>query len=198
MIKRFTDIAGSLTGLILLSPILLMITLLVRIYNGKPVIFSQMRPGYKGEPFMFYKFRTMSNERDENGDLLPDEKRLTGFGSFLRKLSLDELPSLFNVLNGDMSLVGPRPLLMDYLPLYSDFQMLRHEVKPGITGWAQINGRNNLEWEDKFEMDVWYVQNQSLWLDLKILILTIYKVIKREGISAEGEATMTAFKGNDH
>lgn len=196
MLKRIFDFISSFLGIILLSPLLMIMSLIVLIKHGSPIIFNQTRPGKEGEPFRFYKFRTMTNETDEEGHLLPDKDRLTSFGSFLRKTSLDELPSLFNVIKGDMSLVGPRPLLMQYLPLYNDFQNRRHEVKPGITGWAQINGRNALSWPKKFELDVWYVDNQSFWLDLKILFLTIYKVFKREGISAEGEATIKPFRGN--
>lgn len=196
MLKRLFDIVASFTGLLILSPILFVLVLVVKLKHGSPIFFKQTRPGKGGEPFRFYKFRTMTNEMDEEGNLLPDADRLINFGSFLRKTSLDELPSLFNVIKGDMSLVGPRPLLMQYLPLYNEFQNRRHEVKPGITGWAQINGRNALSWPKKFELDVWYVDNQSFWLDLKILFLTVYKVFKREGISAEGEATMKPFRGN--
>lgn len=197
MLKRIFDIIASFIGLLILSPVLFLLAIMVRIKHGSPILFKQTRPGKDGKPFTFYKFRTMSNEADEDGNLLPDEERLTAFGTFLRKTSLDELPSLFNVLKGDMSLVGPRPLLMQYLPLYNNFQKRRHEVKPGITGWAQINGRNALSWPKKFELDVWYVDNQSFWLDLKILFITVYKVFKREGISAEGEATVEYFKGNE-
>lgn len=197
MLKRIFDIIASLIGLLILSPVLFLLAIFVKIKYGSPILFKQTRPGKDGKPFTFYKFRTMTNEMDENGNLLPDKDRLTGFGSFLRNTSLDELPSLFNVLKGDMSLVGPRPLLMQYLSLYNDFQQRRHEVKPGITGWAQVNGRNTLSWPKKFELDVWYVDNRSFWLDLKILFLTIYKVFKREGISAEGEATVEYFKGNE-
>lgn len=196
MVKRVFDFVAVFFGLILLIPALLLITILVFLKHGSPIIFKQSRPGKGGKPFTFYKFRTMSNLTDENGNLLPDKDRLTKFGIFLRKSSLDELPSLFNILKGDMSLVGPRPLLMQYLPLYNEFQKRRHEVKPGITGWAQINGRNAISWPKKFELDVWYVDNQSFWLDLKILFITIYKVFKREGISAEGEVTMSPFTGN--
>lgn len=191
------DIIASFIGLLILSPVLLLLAIMVRIKHGSPILFKQTRPGKDEKPFTFYKFRTMSNKSDEEGNLLPDQDRLTKFGSFLRKTSLDELPSLFNVLKGNMSFVGPRPLLMHYLPLYNDFQKRRHEVKPGITGWAQVNGRNAISWQKKFELDVWYVDNQSFWLDLKILFLTIYKVFKREGISAEGEATVEYFKGNE-
>ena len=196
MLKRVFDIVTSLIGLLILSPMLFLLAILVRIKHGSPMLFRQTRPGKGSRPFIFYKFRTMTDDTDEKGKLLPDKDRLTSFGSFLRRTSLDELPSLINVLKGDMSLVGPRPLLMQYLPLYNDFQKRRHEVKPGITGWAQVNGRNALSWPKKFELDVWYVDNQSFWLDLKILFLTIYKVFKREGISAEGEATMKPFTGN--
>lgn len=196
MLKRLFDIVASLFGLLILSPFLILLVVIVKIKHGSPILFKQIRPGKDRKPFTFYKFRTMTNETDEEGNLLPDKDRLKSFGSFLRKTSLDELPSLFNVLRGDMSLVGPRPLLMQYLPLYNKFQKRRHEVKPGITGWAQINGRNALSWQKKFELDVWYVNNQSFWLDLKIFFLTFYKVFKREGISAEGEATMKPFTGN--
>lgn len=193
--KRFIDIIFASIGLVLLSPLLVFIAIAIRINLGKPILFKQVRPGLKGKPFEMYKFRTMTNERDEHGNLLPDESRLTKLGKFLRSTSIDELPELFNVLKGDMSLVGPRPLLMKYLDRYTDEQARRHEVKPGITGLAQINGRNALSWEEKFELDVWYVDNWSLWLDFKILFLTIGKVFKREGISAEGEATMPEFMG---
>jgi sugar transferase EpsL len=182
--------------IILFVPILLLLFPLLSILVGFPVLFKQPRPGKNGIPFTIYKFRTMTDEKDEFGNLLPDIKRLTRFGSFLRRTSLDELPELFNVLKGEMSLVGPRPLLIDYLPLYSPEQARRHEVKPGITGWAQINGRNSLSWQEKFEMDVWYVDHVSFWLDIKILFLTIWKVLKREGISQEGYATAEKFKGN--
>ena len=182
--------------IILFVPILLLLFPLLSILLGFPVLFKQSRPGKNGIPFTIYKFRTMTDEKDEFGNLLPDVKRLTRFGSFLRRTSLDELPELFNVLKGEMSLVGPRPLLIDYLPLYSPEQARRHEIKPGITGWAQINGRNSLSWQEKFEMDVWYVDHVSFWLDIKILFLTIWKVLKREGISQEGYATAEKFKGN--
>ena len=187
---------AALIIVILLSPLIILFGLLVLFSMGRPIIFTQQRPGLNGKRFTIYKFRTMSDERDAGGNLLPDEKRLTRFGKFLRKTSLDELPELFNVLKGDMSLVGPRPLLMEYLPLYSKEQMRRHEVKPGITGWAQVNGRNTLSWEDKFKMDVWYVDNISFRLDAKILFLTIWKVLKSEGINQEGRATVEFFKGN--
>ncbi len=196
VIKRLIDIFVSLFLLIILSPLLIIISLIIFITMGPPVIFKQERPGFKGKPFTIYKFRTMTNEKDEYGNLLPDEKRLTKIGKFLRSTSLDELPELFNVLKGDMSLVGPRPLLMEYLNYYTEEQMRRHDVKPGITGWAQVNGRNSLSWEEKFKLDVWYVDNWSLWLDFKILFLTLIKVLKREGISAEGYATMPKFTGS--
>ncbi len=191
--KRLFDLLLTLVAAILFSPILLITTLLVRQKLGSPILFSQQRPGLDGKPFRMYKFRTMTDERDANGDLLPDAQRLTQFGCFLRSTSLDELPAFWNVFKGDMSLVGPRPLLMEYLPLYSPEQACRHNVRPGITGWAQVNGRNAISWEEKFKLDVWYVDNQSFWLDLKILFLTLRKVFVREGISAEGEATMPKF-----
>ncbi|MBE0448808.1 MAG: sugar transferase, partial [Actinobacteria bacterium] len=189
-IKRWIDILASLVLLILLSPFLLLIILLAHLAMGRPILFRQIRPGLYGKPFVIYKFRTMHDLRDENGNPLPDEERLNPFGRFLRSTSLDELPELFNVLKGEMSLVGPRPLVMEYLDRYTPEQNKRHEVKPGITGWAQINGRNAISWEDKFKLDVWYVDNWSAWLDIKILWLTLVKVLKREGISAEGHATM--------
>ena len=195
--KRLLDIAGAILGLGLLGLPMLIVAFLVRIKLGSPVIFRQIRPGLHGKPFVLYKFRTMTDARDEDGNLLPDELRLTPFGKFLRSTSLDELPELFNVLKGDMSLVGPRPLLMQYLERYTPEQARRHEVKPGITGWAQINGRNALSWEEKFEMDVWYVDNWSIWLDLKILLLTLIKVLKREGIHADGHVTMPEFFGSN-
>ncbi|KGD63478.1 sugar transferase [Alcanivorax nanhaiticus] len=194
--KRLVDICGSVLGLLLLAPVILLLVLLVRIKHGAPVCFRQVRPGKDGAPFEMVKFRTMTDERDANGELLPDAQRLTGIGQFLRSTSLDELPELWNVLVGDMSLVGPRPLLMEYLPLYSTHQARRHEVRPGITGWAQINGRNALSWDEKFDLDVWYVENRTLWLDIKILFLTVWKVLKRDGISQKGEATMTKFTGS--
>ena len=197
MIKRIFDIAISFIALLLLSPVFLLIFLLVIITMGFPVWFTQQRPGLKEKPFILYKFRTMNNKHDHKGNLLPDEGRLTAFGRFLRSTSLDELPELFNVLKGDMSLVGPRPLLMQYLSRYSPEQARRHEVKPGITGWAQVNGRNAVSWEERFTMDVWYVDHVSLWLDVKILFLTLVKVFKREGISQEGVATREEFLGNE-
>jgi lipopolysaccharide/colanic/teichoic acid biosynthesis glycosyltransferase len=187
---------GAGLGLIVLSPFLLLIILAIRIKMGRPVLFRQMRPGLCGKPFYMYKFRTMTNEKNADGELLPDEMRLTKLGRFLRSTSLDELPELFNVLRGDMSLVGPRPLLMQYLDHYTPEQARRHEVKPGITGWAQVNGRNAISWEEKFALDVWYVDNWSLWLDIRIIAITIGKVFRREGISARGEATMPEFRGS--
>ena len=194
--KRWMDIAGALCGLLVLGPVILLLAALVRVKLGSPVLFRQVRPGMDGRAFQMAKFRTMTDARDANGDLLPDADRLTGFGQFLRSSSLDELPELWNVLKGEMSLVGPRPLLMEYLPLYSERQARRHEVRPGITGWAQINGRNALSWDEKFELDVWYAENRSLWLDIKILFLTVWKVVKRDGISQEGEVTMSKFTGS--
>lgn len=195
MLKRTVDLAFSSLGLLFISPLLLGLALLVRIKLGAPVLFCQQRPGLFGKPFKMYKFRTMTDARDAEGNLLPDWQRLTAFGKFLRSSSLDELPELFNVLKGEMSLVGPRPLLMEYLPLYSPEQARRHEVKPGITGWAQVNGRNAISWEEKFKLDVWYVDNRSFWLDLKILWLTVRKVFAREGIAQEGQATAEKFMG---
>jgi len=195
-IKRVVDIVGASVGIILFAPVMLVFALLVLLTMGRPVLFRQQRPGLRGKPFTLYKFRTMRDARTPSGELLPDEVRLTTFGKWLRSTSLDELPELFNVFKGEMSLVGPRPLLMEYLPRYSPEQARRHEVKPGITGWAQVNGRNALSWEEKFRMDVWYVDNWNLWLDMKILLLTIWKVLKREGINAEGCATMPVFTGN--
>jgi len=194
--KRLFDIIAAFLILLLASPIMIIIALLVRIKLGAPVIFKQKRPGFQGKPFVLYKFRTMTGEVDNEGLLLPDEVRITPFGKKLRKYSLDELPQLFNVLKGDLSLVGPRPLLMEYLPLYSPEQARRHEVKPGITGWAQVNGRNAITWEEKFKLDVWYVDNQSFWLDMKILWMTFMKVMRSEGINKDGHATMPEFKGN--
>ena len=197
-IKRCMDMVGSGLGLVIFSPILMVLAILIRIRMGRPVMFKQMRPGLHGKPFYMYKFRTMTNKKDEQGNLFSDEQRLTRLGRFLRSTSLDELPELFNVLKGDMSLVGPRPLLMQYLDRYTPEQARRHEVKPGITGWAQVNGRNAITWEERFALDVWYVDNWSLWLDMKILFITLVKVFKREGISAAGEATMTEFMGSNH
>lgn len=194
--KRTTDFIAALCLLILFSPILLIVAFFVSRKLGSPVLFSQVRPGLYEKPFRMIKFRTMTDARDTNGKLLPDSIRLTPFGKFLRSSSLDELPGLWNVLKGDMSLVGPRPLLMEYLPRYTPRQARRHAVRPGITGWAQVNGRNAISWNQKFKLDVWYVDNQSFWLDLKILLLTVKKVFVREGISAEGEATMPKFTGS--
>ncbi|MED0706418.1 sugar transferase [Aneurinibacillus aneurinilyticus] len=193
--KRSFDLVCSLSLLFITFPIIGVCALLVRRKLGTPVLFKQERPGLHGKPFHIYKFRTMTDERDGQGELLPDDVRLTRFGRLLRKLSLDELPQLFNVVKGDISLVGPRPLLMEYLPRYTPRQARRHEVKPGITGWAQVNGRNAISWEEKFELDVWYVENRSFWLDLKILWLTFFKVVRSEGVSKEGHATMTKFMG---
>jgi lipopolysaccharide/colanic/teichoic acid biosynthesis glycosyltransferase len=194
--KRLFDLLLSLGSLLVLAPFLLLLWVLVHRKLGSPVLFRQSRPGLYGRPFMMVKFRTMTDERGAGGELLPDAQRLTPFGCFLRATSLDELPELWNVLRGEMSLVGPRPLLMEYMPLYSPVQARRHEVRPGITGWAQVNGRNAVSWEDRFKLDVWYVDHRSIWLDLYILWLTVRKVIAREGISAQGEATMARFKGN--
>ena len=187
---------ATLLGLLLIWPVVLVLALMVRIKLGSPVFFRQQRPGMYGRPFMMYKFRTMTDERDAAGNLLPDADRLTPFGKFLRSSSLDELPELINVVKGDMSLVGPRPLLMEYLPLYSPEQGRRHEVRPGITGWAQVNGRNAISWDDKFKLDVWYIEHHTLWLDVKILWMTVSKVFKREGISQDGHVTMPFFTGS--
>ena len=197
IIKRTVDIIGSLLALILLSPLMCVLCVLVRTKLGSPVIFKQKRPGKNGKIFMLYKFRTMTDERDENGELLPDEIRLTKFGKLLRSLSLDELPEFINILKGEMSFVGPRPLLVQYLPLYNERQAMRHNVRPGLTGLAQVNGRNLLTWEEKFEWDVRYVENISPWLDIKILFRTVYNVLRREGISSETSATMEYFTGNE-
>jgi lipopolysaccharide/colanic/teichoic acid biosynthesis glycosyltransferase len=196
LIKRLFDFVFGIVALLLLVPLFILLAVLVRLSIGAPVLFTQERPGLHGKPFRMLKFRTMTNDRDSERKLLPDSARLTPFGRFLRSASLDELPELWNVLKGDMSLVGPRPLLMEYLPLYSPEQARRHEVRPGITGWAQVNGRNSISWEEKFALDVWYVDNRSLWLDLKIMRLTVKRVLQRHGISADGEATMPGFKGS--
>ena len=193
--KRILDLALAVPLLVLLLPALALVALLVRIKLGSPVLFRQQRPGLHGKPFTLFKFRTMTDARDVQGRLLPDAERLTRLGRFLRGTSLDELPELFNVLKGDMSLVGPRPLLMQYLDRYTPEQMRRHEVKPGITGWAQVNGRNAITWEQKFALDVWYVDHSSLWLDLKIIVLTAWKILTREGVSQPGQATMEEFMG---
>lgn len=195
MLKRFFDSVAAGVALLLLSPLFVLVAMLVRVNLGSPVLFRQLRPGLNGKPFRMVKFRTMRDAVDAHGHVLPDDQRLTSFGRFLRSASLDELPGLWNVLTGDMSLVGPRPLLMEYLPLYSPEQARRHEVRPGITGWAQVNGRNAISWEEKFKLDVWYVDNQSLWLDIRILFMTVKKVVVRDGISADGEATMSKFTG---
>lgn len=194
--KRLFDVVFSLLGLLILFPVILIVAWRVRKKLGSPVLFKQERPGLHGKSFHMIKFRTMRDAVDSNGRPLPDSERMTPFGRFLRSSSLDELPELWNVLKGDMSLVGPRPLLMQYLPLYSEEQRRRHEVKPGVTGWAQINGRNSLSWDEKFKLDVWYVDNHTLWLDIKILFLTIKKVLIKEGISQENNATMEAFTGS--
>lgn len=195
MMKRVMDLVTSLTLLTLFSPVMLFTAIVVRLKMGAPVLFKQQRPGKDGKPFYLYKFRTMANLEDKQGNLLSDQVRLTGTGKFLRKYSLDELPQLINVVKGDMSLVGPRPLLMEYLSLYTEEQMLRHNVRPGITGWAQVNGRNAIAWEEKFKLDTWYVRNQSMFLDFKILLFTVFKVVKKEGITQQGHVTIEKFKG---
>lgn len=197
MLKRTFDLMLATVAAILLAPVLAVVALLVRSRLGSPVLFRQIRPGLDGKPFEMVKFRTMTDARGPDGALLPDAVRLTPFGQFLRRASLDELPELWNVLRGEMSLVGPRPLLVQYLPLYSPAQARRHDVRPGVTGWAQVNGRNALSWDEKFAADVWYVDNRSLWLDLKILALTVLAVLGRKGISAAGEATMPPFTGSE-
>lgn len=194
-IKRFFDFVSALLALIVFSILLAVVAVLVKVKLGSPVIFKQERPGLNNKVFTLYKFRTMTDERDENGELLPDEVRLTKFGQFLRNTSIDELPELINILKGDMSVIGPRPLLVQYIPLYNKHQARRAEVKPGLSGWAQVNGRNSVTWEDKFDMDVYYVDNCSLALDLKILFMTVKNVIKREGISSDTSATMEPFTG---
>lgn len=195
MIKRVADVVIATIALVLLSPVLAVVAILVRFDVGSPVLFRQVRPGLHGEPFCMIKFRTMRDANDAVGNPLSDAERLTPFGQFLRTTSLDELPELWNVLKGDMSLVGPRPLLMEYLPRYSAEQFRRHEVRPGITGWAQVNGRNALTWPEKFALDVWYVDHHNLWLDSKVLLMTVLKVLTRRDISADGEATMSKFRG---
>jgi len=195
--KRIFDLVLTTLGLAILSPFLLILILLVWINHGKPVFFRQVRPGYMAQPFRIFKFRTMRDLYDSDGNLLPDAERLTRFGRFMRSFSLDEIPELFNVLLGDMSLVGPRPLLMSYLPRYSAEQMRRHNVIPGMTGWAQVNGRNALSWPKRLRMDVWYVDNWSFWLDIKILVMTVIKVLQREGISEPGQATVSEFMGTE-
>lgn len=195
--KPLLDIVLSFFAILILSPVLIIVGIMVFTKLGKPIIFTVERPGKNEKIFTLYKFRTMDNKRDDKGQLLIDKMRLTKFGRFLRNTSLDELPQLFNILKGDMSLVGPRPLLVDYLPRYTDFQRRRHEVTPGITGWAQVNGRNDISWTQKFELDVWYVDHISLKLDLKVLFLTLLRVIRRDGINKKGEATTVAFNGNN-
>jgi sugar transferase EpsL len=197
-IKRTIDLVGATAGSLLLAPVLGVLAVLVRLRLGSPVLFRQQRPGLHGRPFELLKFRTMTDARDVDGNLLPDEQRLTGFGKALRSTSLDELPELWNVLRGDMSLVGPRPLLMEYLPRYSPRQARRHEVRPGVTGWAQVNGRNAPDWEERLEMDVWYVENRTFLLDLRILFRTVLAVLRREGINREGHATAPKFGGSEH
>mgnify|MGYP001271131797 CR=1 FL=1 len=198
MLKRTFDVAAASAGLILLSPVMIGTALVIKRKMGGPVLFRQIRPGLHGEPFELYKFRTMTDGRDDSGVLLPDGARMTPSGERIRRWSLDELPQLINVVKGDLSLVGPRPLLMQYLPLYDAEQKRRHDVRPGITGWAQVNGRNNLSWPEKFALDVWYVDNRDFMLDMKILCMTVIKVFRREGISQAGESTMSAFTGNGH
>jgi sugar transferase EpsL len=194
--KRILDLVSASLGLLVLSPLILLIAILVAIFIGMPILFRQQRPGYKARPFYIYKFRTMTDTRDAEGNLLPDAARLTRFGQFLRSLSLDELPELYNILRGDMSLVGPRPLITEYLPLYSPEQMRRHDVVPGLTGWAQINGRNAIDWPTRFALDVWYVDHRSFWLDIQIIVKTVWKVIKRENVNQPGQATIEFFTGN--
>lgn len=196
--KRFFDFVVALSALLALSPVIILVAVLIRSKLGSPILFTQNRPGLNGRIFRMMKFRSMLDAKDKQGNLLPDNQRMTKLGAFLRSTSLDEFPGLFNVLKGDMSLVGPRPLLVQYLPLYSDEQARRHDVRPGITGWAQVNGRNAISWEDKFTLDVWYVDNQSFWLDIEILLLTVKKVFVREGISADGHVTIEPFKGSGH
>jgi sugar transferase EpsL len=195
--KRLFDIIAALIGLSILSPFILLTAILVRIFLGTPILFRQQRPGYKGNPFFIYKFRTMTDRLGADGNLLSDSERLTPFGRFLRSLSLDELPEFFNILRGEMSFVGPRPLLMQYLPLYSPEQARRHDVFPGLTGWAQVNGRNATDWSTRFKLDVWYVDHWSFWLDIKIILMTFGKVFKRSGVNQEGQATVEYFTGND-
>jgi lipopolysaccharide/colanic/teichoic acid biosynthesis glycosyltransferase len=196
LVKSALDKLVAAIALIIFSPIIFILAIAISTRMGSPIVFAQPRPGKNGRIFTFYKFRTMTDERDASGNLLSDEERLTAFGQFLRRTSLDELPQLGNVLKGDMSFVGPRPLMVEYLPRYSSHQARRHEVTPGITGWAQINGRNEIDWPEKFKLDVWYVDNWSLWLDLKILFLTFWKVVRREGINQSGHATVEDFMGN--
>ncbi|AFP31434.1 sugar transferase [Marinobacter sp. BSs20148] len=197
MLKRLFDAFAAAFGLLILAPVILIVAWQVKHKLGSPVFFRQTRPGLHGKPFQMIKLRTMLDVLDSQGSPLPDSERMTPFGQFLRSSSLDELPGLWNVLTGELSLVGPRPLLMEYLPLYSNEQYRRHDVRPGVTGWAQVNGRNAISWEEKFKLDVWYVDNRSFWLDLKILLLTVKKVLVRDGISGEGEVTMSRFTGSD-
>ena len=197
VIKRFFDIILSLIALIILSPLLLVVSIMIYFKLGRPILFVQERVGRNNKVFKMYKFRTMKNDRDKNGVLLSDKERLTKFGEKLRSLSIDELPELINILKGDMSIVGPRPLLTQYLPLYSKEQIKRHDVRPGLTGWAQVNGRNSITWTQKFNLDLWYVKNKSLWLDIKIIFLTVKKVVIREGINQDGGVTMDYFNGSN-
>ena len=194
--KRLFDFLVALCAILALLPVIFVVAVLIRFKLGSPILFTQDRPGLNGDVFKMMKFRSMLDSEDRQGNLLPDDERMTSFGAFLRSTSLDELPGLFNVLKGDMSLVGPRPLLIQYLPLYNNEQARRHDVRPGITGWAQVNGRNAISWEQKFKLDVWYVDNQSLFIDIKILLLTVKKVFVREGISADGHVTIEPFKGS--
>lgn len=198
MVKRLFDLLISSIAILFLAPFMVLLAIVIRYKLGSPVLFRQMRPGLRDKPFLMLKFRTMTDATDGAGNLLPDRERQTPLGRWLRSTSLDELPELWNVLKGDMSLVGPRPLLMEYVPLYTTEQVRRHEVRPGITGWAQINGRNTISWEEKFKLDVWYIDNQSIWLDIKILVATLKKVIKRDGISAKDDVTMPKFQGDNH
>lgn len=194
--KRIFDLVLTIPGTLVILPFLLILAFLVRIFHGRPLLFSQVRPGLDGNPFRLYKFRTMTDACDDSGHLLPDIERMTSLGRFLRSTSLDELPTLWNVIKGDMSLVGPRPLLLEYLPLYNPEQHRRHDVRPGMTGWAQANGRNAISWEEKFKLDVWYVDNWSLWLDVRILALTMRNVLLRKGINHSGSETMPFFTGS--
>jgi lipopolysaccharide/colanic/teichoic acid biosynthesis glycosyltransferase len=196
MLKRFFDTGVSALGLLVATPFLVILALIIWVKLGNPILFVQTRPGMHGTPFEMIKFRTMKDAADAQGNVLPDSERMTPFGQVLRSTSLDELPGLWNVLKGEMSLVGPRPLLMEYLPLYSKGQYRRHDVRPGVTGWAQVNGRNAISWDEKFKLDVWYVDNRSFWLDIKILFFTVKKVLVRDGISGGGEVTMGKFTGN--
>lgn len=196
VLKRASDFILALLACAFFLPIIIIVAILVRVKLGSPILFHQERPGLHGKVFKMYKFRTMTDAKDLHGHLLPNKQRMTKFGNALRATSLDELPGLFNVIKGDMSLVGPRPLLVEYLPLYTEEQARRHEVRPGITGWAQVNGRNAISWEEKFKFDVWYVDNQSFWLDIKVLLLTIKKVIVKDGINNSDNVTMPRFKGS--